>query len=291
MGEKTGIQWTDKTWNPWQGCERVSPGCDHCYMFREMRRYGKDPDTVVRSSAQTFNKPLRWEREACAAMGAPGVERPAHPRGYRPPLVFLASWSDFFIREADPWRDEAWSIIQRCPSLVFQILTKRHARIAKNLPIDWTIGITADASAPGRWTPGRNGYPNVALGVTCEDQSWAERRWEALAAVPARWRFISHEPALGSLKVHTLIHQTGVRPDWIITGGESNPGARAYDFRWARQLIEEGKEYGIPIFVKQGGDVARDGLVSLRMSERHGGDPNDWPADCRVRQFPAEWAR
>ncbi len=278
MGEQTGIQWTDKTWNPWQGCERVSPGCDHCYMFRDMRRFGKDPDVVVRSSAQTFNKPLKWEREITRFVPSEQVPQSARM------LVFLASWSDFFIKQADPWRADAWSVVRRCPSLIFQILTKRHARIADNLPEDWTRALE-----PARIVT--SGYPNVALGVTAEDQAWADRRWAELRKVPARWRFISHEPALGPLSIAKLVRATGVAPDWIITGGESNPGARSYDFRWTRELLREGEAYGVPIFVKQSGDLAHDGLVPIRLSERHGGNPSDWPEDCRVRQFPAEWGR
>lgn len=261
MGDSSGIQWTERTWNPWQGCERVSPGCDNCYMFREMRRYGKNPDVVVRSSARTFNRPLAWERAALAciekAITTARTREELVDWGPRT-LVFLASWSDFFIKDADPWRAEAWGIIKRCPSLVFQILTKRHARIAKNLPSDWLESLTAHRTKRSmgfvdRLLPDesesftvdvmdmRRGYPNVALGITAEDQEWADRRWAELARIPARWRFISHEPALGPLSIADLVIRTGIKPDWIITGGESNPGARPYNFDWARQLIDEGR--------------------------------------------------
>lgn len=268
MGDKSEIQWTDRTWNPWQGCAHVSPGCDHCYMFRDMRRYGKDPDVVRRSSAQTFNKPLRWEREAQA--------------GDPKRLVFLASWSDFFIREADPWRAEAWDIIRRCPSLTFQILTKRHARIADALPDDWG-----------------DGYPNVALGVTCEDQEWMARRWQVLREIPARWRFVSHEPALGPVVLESFATGMHPLPDWVITGGESGKGARPYDLAWARSLIAEGRRLGVPIFVKQLGarltgtwdpDAGKI-LTPQRLRDPHGGDMDEWPESIRVRQFPADWRR
>jgi protein gp37 len=278
VGEKTGIQWTDRTWNPWQGCARVSPGCDNCYMFRDMRRYGKNPDVVVRSAAQTFNKPLRWERERVAELEANarnGITTPT-------PLVFLASWSDFFIREADPWRDEAWATIAKCPSLVFQILTKRHGRIRGHLPDGRNAPAWLSDAHP-------DGYPNVALGVTCEDQEWAERRWEAVADVPARWRFVSHEPALGQLSIARMTGNGKLPlPDWIITGGESNPGARPYHFEWARDLVEQGSAVDVPIFVKQGGDFALWGGERLRL-EPHGGEMGEWPEDVRVRQFPAAW--
>lgn len=115
MGQTTGISWTEKTWNPWQGCERVSPGCDHCYMFEAKTRYGHDPSRVVRSST-TFNDPLRWRA---------------------PARVFTCSWSDWFHAAADPWRPDAWEVIRRTPHLTYQILTKRPARIAAHLPAGW----------------------------------------------------------------------------------------------------------------------------------------------------------
>lgn len=160
MGERTGIAWTEKTWNPWMGCERVSAGCDHCYMFSEQTRYGHDPN-VVRRSKTTFTAPLRWKE---------------------PARVFTCSWSDWFHADADQWRDEAWAIIKQTPHLTYQILTKRPARIARHLPSDWG-----------------SGYPNVWLGVSAETQEWYTRRASALLDVPARVHFVSAEPLLGPI--------------------------------------------------------------------------------------------
>lgn len=256
MGEGTKIQWTDHTWNPWQGCQRVSPGCDNCYMFRDKKRYGQDPDTVVRSKPPTFNKPLRWNREA--------RERGEMAR------VFVASWADFFSKEADEWRADAWAIIQACESLTFQILTKRHARIAACLPEDWG-----------------EGYSNVWLGVSGENQEWADRRWFELAKVPATVRFISYEPAIGPLSLARWLFL----PDWLIVGGESGPGARAFDLAWAGQLVRECKALGVACFVKQVSHrpwhTASDGtLMRLTMEARAGGDISEWPASIQTREWP-----
>src|SRR3990167_11527130 len=108
MSDKTHINWTEATWNPWHGCIKVSPGCKNCYMYREKNRYGQDPAVVVRSKPATFNAPLKWKE---------------------PARVFTCSWSDFFIKQADPWRDEAWDIIYQTPHLTYLILTKRPERI------------------------------------------------------------------------------------------------------------------------------------------------------------------
>lgn len=159
MGERTGIAWTDSTWNPWRGCRKVSPGCAHCYMYREQARYGRDPKEVVRAAPATFNAPLRWKG---------------------PRRVFTCSWSDFFIEDADAWRPEAWEIIRKTPTLTYQILTKRPENIPSRLPLDWGLG-----------------YPNVWLGVSGENAMLANERGYHLTAVPAARRFLSAEPWLG----------------------------------------------------------------------------------------------
>lgn len=143
MADKTGISWTDKTWNPIQGCRKVSSGCLNCYMFREKKRYGQDPLDVHVSAQATFNSPLRWKE---------------------PAKVFTCSWSDWFIEEFDERRPEAWDIIRRTPHLTYQILTKRPERIIGNLPI---------GGCPS----------NVMLGVTAENQEQWEKRVPILTAL------------------------------------------------------------------------------------------------------------
>lgn len=161
MAESTGISWTDATWlcNPWMGCTKVSAGCDNCYMFRDQRRYGNDPE-IVRRSKTKFAEPLKWV-------------------GSR--LVFTCSWSDWFHIDADPWRDEAWDIIRRTPQHIYQILTKRPGRIRRHLPEDWG-----------------EGYPNVWLGTSVESNEFLNRV-RVLRDIPAALRFISAEPLLGPL--------------------------------------------------------------------------------------------
>lgn len=154
MGESTGIQWTEKTWNPLQGCHKLSAGCKNCYMFSEKKRYGQDPNTVVRSKDATFYAPLKWKE---------------------PSLIFTCSWSDWFIEEGDAHRDDMWGVIRQTPH-IYQILTKRADRIAGHLPVDWG-----------------EGWKNVWLGVSVENQKerW---RIDALRNVAAAVRFLSCEP-------------------------------------------------------------------------------------------------
>jgi protein gp37 len=162
MGD-TNIEWTDKTWNPWMGCEHVSPGCDNCYMFTDMQRWRRDPEVVTRTTNATFNRPLRWARNSAVR------------------YIFTCSWSDFFISTADDWRADAWNIIRQTPGLTYQILTKRPVLIPRRLPADWNAG-----------------WPNCWLGVTVESRAYLGRL-DLLRRIPAAMRFISFEPLLEDL--------------------------------------------------------------------------------------------
>lgn len=248
MGERSVIEWTDSTWNPWRGCDKVSPGCAHCYMFRDQRRYGHDPEVVVRAADATFYEPLRkaaWKRERDAVR----AERGRH-------LVFTCSWSDWFHPAADKWRDEAWSIIRNTPESTYQILTKRPERIADHLPREWD-----------------EGWPNVWLGVTIENRRFVDRA-DLLREMPAAVRFISAEPLLGPLVYDfrsgvfvgwrhghdprdiPQLDLTGI--DWLITGGESGPDHRHFDPQWALDLRDACKLNGTAFFHKQNGGPRPD---------------------------------
>ena len=231
MGKNTTIAWTETvmpdgtlrpghTWNPWQGCRKVSPGCLNCYMYRDKKRYGQDPATVIRSKPNTFNSPLKWKE---------------------PAKVFVCSWSDFFIEDADPWREEAWEIIRNTPHLTYQILTKRPENIAGRLPPYWPL-------------------KNVWLGVTAENQQTANERLAVLLFdVPAVKRFVSVEPMVGPVDLgHALckawsdgVATMGRYLDWVICGGESGPDARIMQTEWALSLKEQCAAAGTPFFMKQ----------------------------------------
>jgi protein gp37 len=217
VGEKTGISWTDATWNCWQGCHKVSAGCKNCYMFSEKKRYGQEPNVVFRSAPSTFRAPLKWAKNR---------EKYAHIQ-----RVFVCSWSDFFIEEADPWRLEAWEIMRRTPELTYQICTKRSERIRECLPPDW-----------------HDGLPNVWMGTTVENCE-AKARIEILKKIPARLRFLSCEPLLEELGELNL---EGI--GWVITGGESGAQARPMDPMWAVKIHEQCAYWGVPYFHKQNGE-------------------------------------
>lgn len=208
--ENSSIEWTGNTWNPWIGCHKVSNGCGKCYMFREQTYYGRNPNVVVRSKTR-FNAPLKFKE---------------------PSLIFTCSWSDWFIEEADEWREEAWEIIFNTPQHEYQLLTKRPERILNNLP---------DGGLPD----------NVWLGVSVEDIKFGLPRIDILRKIPAKVRFLSIEPLLEDLG---KIDLTGI--DWVIVGGESAPGrnkARIMHPDWARSVRDQCLAYGVPFFFKQWG--------------------------------------
>lgn len=243
MGETTGIEWTDSSHNFWYGCKKVSQGCKHCYAEREMTKYGKPFSAVTR--AKGFNKPLSWKE---------------------PARVFVNSWSDFFIPEADPWRCEAWDIIRATPHLTYQILTKRPELVHDRLPADWG-----------------NGYPNVWLGVSVEDQENADRRIPLLLEIPAAVRFLSCEPLLGPLNLTAYLlsgwHKWEPKLHWVICGGESGPGYRPMKVEWARSILDQCRNAGIAFFMKQLG-----GWPDKR------GELDKIPAELRIREFPVIYA-
>lgn len=220
--ENSKIEWTDHTFNPWIGCTKVSPACDHCYAEALMKRYGK-PELWAgerqRTSAANWKKPLSWNRQAAAAR-----------RRYR---VFCASLADVFDNQVpDEWRADLWLLISATPNLDWLLLTKRPQNIAKMLP--------RMASKPGMMWP----WPNVWLGTTVENQQ-EERRIDHLRKVPAAVRFLSCEPLLE--KIHPDL--TGIH--LVIAGGESGPGWRptpdgAFDYLRAQCEIS-----GAAFFMKQ----------------------------------------
>jgi len=221
-------------------------------MYRDKERYGQDPTMVVQSTKATFNKPLSWKDSA---------------------LIFTCSWSDFFIEEADSWRAEAWKIIKKTPHHTYQILTKRPEVISQCLPDDWG-----------------DGYDNVWLGVSIEDQRYINRL-EDLAYIPAKVRFVSAEPLLGwvfLLAGGVIKYPLENYFDWVIIGGESGNETGDYRYRpceleWIVKIIRDCKSVDIPVFVKQLGTYQSK---FLDLKDRHGGDISEWDAYLQMREMP-----
>ena len=265
----TAIEWTDVTWNPTTGCDRVSPGCDNCYALALAAR--------LRAMGTA-----KYQRDGDPRTSGPGFGVTVHPdvvnlplRWRKPRRVFVNSMGDIFHDQVPtPWLAEVFAVMAATPRHTFQVLTKRHARMwsVLNSPEfadavrDRAVGKGAEAWS---WP-----LPNVWLGVSTENQHWADIRVPALLQTPAAVRFISAEPLLGPVNltraVWTMGYQRGhgltasyvhTGPccqrfhgiDWVIAGGESGPGARPMHPDWIRALRDQCQSAGVPFFFKQWG--------------------------------------
>lgn len=220
MGETTEISWADASFNPWIGCTKVSPACDHCYAARDNERrkwvdgWGAG---VPRRRTKTWSDPKRWNAKA-------------EVTGYRP-RVFCASLADVFDNEVpDEWRFDLWNLIRETTNLRWMLVTKRIGNAVKMVPFDWP-------------------FPHVGLISTIVTQDEWNRDWPKLKAMPAAWRGISMEPLLGPINIGAE------RPDWIITGGESGTGFRYTDPDWVRELRDQCSANDIAFHHKQWGGV------------------------------------
>lgn len=287
----TGIEWTDKTWNPVTGCAKVSQGCKHCYAEREWPRmarlvpsYAGRAFTDVACHENRLDQPLHWKR---------------------PRKVFVNSMSDLFHPDVpDEFLDRVFAVMALAPQHVFQVLTKRPARMREYLArpaVEVRIGLEAMAmcldsvaATKGKSKLGAGillnasdinpgglatwPLPNVWLGVSVEDQDAADERIPLLLETPAAVRWISAEPLLGPVNLTAITpeyperfdalagrlycdepHVAGSyedtpRLDWVVVGGESGPNARPMHPKWAKSLRDQCTEAGVPFLFKQWGE-------------------------------------
>ena len=268
MAENTKIEWTDHTFNPWIGCTKVGPGCDHCYAENLMdKRMGVavwgPGNARVRTKEANWKMPLRWNAQAAAFMAQ-------HGRRQR---VFCASLADVFDNAVDPqWRADLFGLIQQTPNLDWLLLTKRIGNV-RGMLAELAHGSDPDLSLLDMMP-----LPNVWIGATIVNQAEADRDIPKLLDVPARVRFLSMEPLLGPVDL-THIEVFGgdaeIYPlkgttdcvddegaptddvpalDWVIVGGESGPGARPMSPDWARSLRAQCAAAGVPFLFKQWGE-------------------------------------
>ncbi|MBO6903155.1 MAG: phage Gp37/Gp68 family protein [Rhizobiaceae bacterium] len=267
MADTTQIEWTDRTFNPWTGCTKISPGCDHCYAESWSKRsghvqWGNHPRK--RTTEAYWRAPLAWQKDA------ESFQR-NHGRRQR---IFCASLADVFDNQIDPmWRVELFDLIRATPALDWQLLTKRPQNIRKMLPTTW----------------GDSGWQNVWLGFTAEDQIRFDQRKRFISEIPATVWFVSYEPAIGPLR----IGDNDPAPDWLIVGGESGPGARPMKPQWVDQVLSDCRARGIAPFFKQWGQYENNpltGQLSLPRTELKQVDPHGKGGGLIdgeiVREFP-----
>jgi protein gp37 len=334
MSDRTSIEWTNASWNPirargdgqlgWH-CEKVSPGCTHCYAERLNGRLGTGltysapnrPMVKLFLDAKILAAPLRWRK---------------------PRKIFVCSMTDLFGEWVpDEWIDRIFAVMALAPQHTFQVLTKRARRMrewfARRGPVygdasDFVMFAREDfMPAPGTVRIMQWPLANVWLGISAEDQQRLNERVPHLLATPAAVRFVSAEPLLGPLDFSFHFGLASNHDDlrgllnWLIVGGESGPGARPMDIAWARDIVRQCREAGVACFVKQlgkfpvcaaptgrghevienqrridlewpigthFGNPTGDAALNglVAIVRDKGGDPAEWPEDLRVREWP-----
>lgn len=263
MSNGTTIEWTEATWNPVTGCDRVSEGCDHCYALTLAKR--------LKAMANP-----RYQRDGDPRRSGPGFGVTLHedqlelPLRWRSPrTVFVNSMSDLFHDKVpDGFIARVFATMAIGQRHTFQVLTKRPGRMASLVGRGYFQGLVSSLvldrytwTDVSRLEPGvfRWPLPNVWLGTSVENQRWADVRIPKLLETPAAVRFLSCEPLLGPIDLDDLWPRTVHRSDyvnkidWVIVGGESGPGARPIDPEWARSIRDQCVAAAVPFFMKQWG--------------------------------------
>ena len=229
-------------WNPWHGCIKCSEGCQNCYMYDLDARRGKDGSEIYRTKAG-FHYPLSKTRD-----GAYKVQSGE--------MLRVCMTSDFFLEQADAWRDEAWEIIHRRPDVKFFLLTKRPQRVRDHLPRNWG-----------------EGWENVMLNVSCENQRRADERIPRLLELPFRHKGIMCAPLIGPVSIRDYLPCGQL--EQVLCDGENYSGARPCHYEWVKQLHDECAAYNVTFvfcgtgrrFVKGGKTYALEG--SLQSTQAH----------------------
>lgn len=216
-------------WNPWHGCKKCSEGCQNCYMYFLDEQRGKSGADIYKTKAG-FRYPLSKDRR-----GRYKIESGEQLR--------VCMTSDFFLEEADLWRDEAWRIMRQRPDVVFFLLTKRPERVAQCLPYDWG-----------------DGWENVFFNVSCENRQRADERIPILLSLPFKHKGVMCAPFIGAVSLKEYLPSGQI--EQVICDGENYAGARPCHYEWVKQLSDECREYDVTFaFVGTGRRFVKDGRM------------------------------
>lgn len=212
-------------WNPWHGCHKLSAGCQHCYVYRRDARYNKAADVVTKNSS--FYLPVQHARDGSYKVP---------PGSY----VWTCFTSDFLVPDADAWREEAWRMMRVRSDCTFLFITKRIDRLMDCVPPDWG-----------------EGYPNVRITCTVENQAMADYRLPIYLAAPIRWKSLACEPLLTDIDLTPYLNES-IR--LVVAGGESGDEARICKYDWILHIREQCVAANVPFYFKQtGANFVKDG--------------------------------
>lgn len=217
----------DPTWNPWHGCRKYSEGCKNCFMFYLDEVRGQDGSNISRNKTD-WNLPLKRDRQGNYKIKSGEFVR-------------VCMSSDFFLEDADEWREEAWDIIRIRKDVTFSLLTKRANRIKECLPRDWG-----------------DGWDNVAFAVSCENQRRADERIPYLLEIPAKHKWISLKPFIGEVDLDKYLQSGQI--ETVLAGGENYAGERPLHYEWVKKIYDQCMKYDVEFIFGQTGNVfVKDG--------------------------------
>ena len=215
-------------WNPWHGCRKISAGCVNCYVYRRDGKYDKDASAVVKNA--DFDLPLRLKKDTTYKITSEDG------------IVYTCFTSDFFLEEADAWRDECWKMMKRRIDLDFLIITKRIHRFSECIPSDWG-----------------EGYPNVTICCTVENDEMAHFRLPIYKEAKIKHKVIICEPLLSKIDLYPYLDNT---IEEVLVGGESGNEARICDYDWVLDIRDQCIRAGVPFSFRQtGARLQKDGKI------------------------------
>lgn len=219
-------------WKPWRGCHKYSEGCKYCYIHKGDAKRGVDTGCIVKLDG--FDAPVKRNKNGEYRM-----------KGGQ--LVYLCFSTDFLIEEADPWRAQCWAMIKERPDLHFLFLTKRIERFMRCVPDDWN-----------------DGYENVTVGCTVENQRRADERLKIFSALPIKHKNIICQPLIEEINIEPYLD--GV--ELVVVGGESDREARPLHYDWVLSIREQCVRKGAHFEFRQcGTHFVKDG-VTYKLSVR-----------------------
>ena len=214
-------------WNPWHGCTKISQGCKYCYVYRQVEMYGSLSSSSICRKTGAFNLPIKKKRDGSYKI----------PSGR---LIMTCFTSDFLLKDADDWRPECWEMIRKRNDCLFYFFTKRIDRLAECVPTDWG-----------------EGYDNVIIGCTVENQQMANYRLPIFLEAPIKHKSIIVSPLIGPVDISQYLNNTIME---VSVGGESGVQARPCDYEWVLELRRQCIEKNVPFrFHQTGSKLIKDG--------------------------------
>lgn len=225
-------------WNPWHGCTKISPGCKYCYVYRQDEHYGVTDQASHCKKNGNFNLPVKRKRDGSYKI--PGGS-----------IIYTCFTSDFLLPEADDWRRECWEMMRQRSDCLFYFFTKRIERLAQCLPADWG-----------------DGYDNVLIGCTVENQDRADFRLPIFNALPIKHRSVIMAPLLEAVDISPYLNDS---IEEVSVGGESGYKVRPLHYDWVLSIRNQCIKNNIPFYFHQtGAYFVKDGkCYHIKRRDQH----------------------